>query len=240
MKVRPLMAALCALFVSQTAFSIGSDAFLAELRELVQSIDTYQVRIAQWSVADDTLDAKIMNYYYSAPDLVRVDVLEGTRGAGTTGILAEDGKVTVRTGSRLVPVRLSFALDHRLVTTNRGRTFLDGSLLGILDQLDAFASTCGIEVEHRDGLLIVTAPACDQEETQVIEFDADSLLPRRSATYEGETLVEAVNWSLFVFAESLPDELFSASMSQREVERAGVKLSRIPVGESERISARLR
>ena len=225
-------------------YPMDVESFLGSFEKLVSEMKGYQVRISQWSKKDEKTENKIMNYYHEFPDSIRIDVIEGNRGEGSTGILNSDGKVGVRGGSRILPIKLKLDLNHRFVTTTRGRTFLDASLTGILESLKNYHWQCDVSLRTSVSYITLAVSTCEKVdqsfERVVIQFDRNTLLPTSSDTYENGDHVEHVVWSSYSVESDLPDHIFNLSVSQRELKKTGVvRLAAIEVSAEERVSAGL-
>ena len=142
------LVAFMAIGVSGSLRALTFDDFLVKLEKVSALSGDYQCRISQWSADEAGSESKIMNFYFAEPRSIRVDVIEGTRGAGTTGVLRDDGKVEAAPDLPLIRVKFIFDLDHPMVTTNRGRTFDDASLLGIVESLQSAQKTCTLTAEN--------------------------------------------------------------------------------------------
>ena len=216
--------------------------FLDEYREKLATITDYQFRVSQWSLLKDKRDAKVLNYYWMPPNQIRIDVLEGDRGVGTTGILTSDGKVAARPPLGVLNLRFVFDIDHRLVTTNRGRTFVDASLTGIYETISEYAQSSKVRVDYSSKKITfqLSESVSATDVTQIVVFDSETYLPLESNTYENGMHVEHVAWSNFILNADLPERVFNISVNQRRLRRSGLaELAQLPVAEAERRAAGL-
>ena len=220
-----------------TGFTLDKNDFIDRFATLVGGVTDYQTRVFQRSESDGKSEIKIMNYYYTDPGIIRVDVVEGTRGAGTTGILRIDGKVVARPAFYLFGARFVFEADNPTVTTNRGRTFEDASLAAILESLNGYIEYCEVVIEQEGSLFILTAESCgdDLEKRVVVEFDKETLLPYSSRTYEYGREVEAVFWLHYQINSELHENIFDIRTGRKAlINYDEVSIEGIEITDSER------
>ncbi len=217
--------------------TIDPDEFLERYRASISRIDDYQCRISQWSLKDGELDKKIMNFYYRSPEQIRIDVVEGNRGVGSTGVLRPEGKIAA--SPSIGPIRLRFVFDihHPVVTTNRGRTFIDAALSEIFDKLSDRVELCSVRVTRIENRIEVENNRCDDDQgdvREIITFDADTLLPLQNDTFVDGAHVEHIEWTNFNVNRNIPEEIFDISVREKKLKRIdGVILASTPVSDYE-------
>lgn len=241
MKMKLIAGAFSCIMLSVSGISrihsLTINEFLASFEQILSAAGEYQCRITQWSAKDGKAESKIMNYYFAPPRKIRVDVIEGSRGAGTTGVLTEDGQIEAVPNVPLVRPKFVFELEHPMVTTNRGRTFDEASLPGIFESLSRYAETCEVSVElSEDAIVVVIANCPDRCDTiERMRFDSSSLLPVDHRVFESGMVVEHVMWTNFSLGTVFPEELFNVKLRQSRVANVkNVRVANAPISALER------
>lgn len=226
------------LFGVSAVYSLEPAELILAFERVISEIHDYQCRLSQWSVSGDRIEKKILNYYFGYDRHIRIDVLEGNRGAGGTGILRVDGKVAARAKFLFVHLRFVLESSHSAVTTIRGRTFRDGSLMGILEMIRSHSEECDVDIERNDSSYVIYSVDCksNADRRTVIELDADSLLPIISRTFEFGEIVEYVMWTNYTVNGGLPVHIFDIKTKLSEMtEIQEAVVARTAINDRERI-----
>ena len=212
-------------------FVDGFGRSLDELRD-------YQVRIVTRAIDAGVEEYSIVDLYYSQRGNIRVDVRESSRNGdeGSVAILDENGTVTVRTGSRFLPITLRYTKDHPRVTSIRSRRIDEGMVTVVLADLsEAFASQSAVITEIPEGYKIVMRGENGGiRKSEILRIDR-RYRPFSHETLENGRLVESVVWLHYTPNLGLPAKMFDVRFRKTEVERLPIStLARLPVGSVER------
>ena len=235
--ISPILLIVCfASLVAPVASALEAIDFLHEFERSLEQIYDYQVRVVTWAREAGEVEKTIMDLYYSRPGTIRADVISSSRTGdeGSVALLDEEGRVTVRTGSRFFPITVRYAKDHPRVTSIRSRRIDEGMMSVVLSELSgAIASNTATVHRTPEGYEIVKAGDGGRSR-ETLHVDNNFRL-RSHETREKGRVVEFVTWHHYASNLGLPEEMFDVKFRKLEVERLPIAtLARIAVGSPER------
>ena len=219
---------LAPVFVSSNDLT---DEVLASIERTYESIFDYQCRLETLSFLGDKKEERLINFYFKKPKLIRMDVLKGNRpfDSGSVGVYEGGDKVTGHRGGALKGIILKLPQESSLATTIRGVTFEESDLETVLRNLYFYRDNAEIAARETGDAYLFTCITDNPEENDNISkdlvwIDKKSFLITRNERYEGETLVQAVNWKGFIINAGLPIELFDVRFEVQELEKRGIPI----------------
>ncbi|MCG8569375.1 MAG: hypothetical protein MJB14_04475, partial [Spirochaetes bacterium] len=207
-----------------------------KLFEQYNEINDYQCRVRQWCIHGTKYEKRIMNFYFSRPRNIRVEILRGNRmlDQGTIGIYTGGNKITGKQMGFVIQVDKK----NPLVTTVRGVPFDQTDLEAILNriQLHAEKSEGKVIKLRRKKICISFTPRNPSDfegiTRELVWIDLNSWLPEASESYDNSQLVQYVEWKHYIINQGLPGELFVISFSSKQLKKMGLtSIDDIPVNE---------
>jgi hypothetical protein len=182
-------------------------------RENLTTITDYQCRMYEWSILGRKQEIRYINFYFRSPRLIRMDIIRGNRSGdtGSIGVLREDGKVRGRKGGILSPFAVTVNKNSSLATTIRGVTFDESDALAAYDRMKYLLENSRYEMsEDSTGWLFeFTLNIPENNITREVLFlSSQNLMPVFTKSYEGNTLVQFVQWRSYLINSGLPVEFF--------------------------------
>lgn len=201
-----------------------SREILAGLRATWKGIRDYQCRIYEWGAYRGRTDRRAVNYYYAQPGRIRVDVLDGSNAfeTGSTLVFTGGEKVEGHKGGFLSWAVVKLDKYDPMVVTTRGLALDQTTVGAILAWLELGLEKGRVEVLMRNGNIWLTIDGIDPIlndgiTREVVAFDPKSCLPVYSSSYAGTVQVLSSRWSDYAINTGLPERLFTARLTAREV-----------------------
>jgi len=207
------------------------EACLDLIKARYRLIDDYQCRMEEFSVKDGRKEARIMNYYFKKPKLIRIDILQGNRAfdRGSVGVYRGGDKVSGHRGGIMKDITLNISKDSSLATSIRGESMDRSDMATVIERFEFHVenSTASIreKASHLEFEFIPSDPSLiDGITKDIIWIDRELMLIARSERYEGTKLVQQVVWSEYILNAGLPVELFDPGFDVYTLCGAGIPL----------------
>jgi len=188
-------------------------AFLNNLENAIYKMDTYKCKMFSESWKRKKHEYKIMEFYFKKPNLMRMDVLEGDK-AGSVVLLNKEGKIR---GKNSMGMKKTLKPTDGRLKNLRGATFMQSSLLDMLDRLKAHVLERGckatlmeeecmkrpayhLHIEHND--------ADDPVTFEEVWYDKGTYFIIKKIKYEGNAKVADTVWEDCQINIPLDDSLF--------------------------------
>jgi outer membrane lipoprotein-sorting protein len=203
------------------------------------AIDDYQCRLYEWCVKGRNREERVINFYYLRPDSIRMDIVKGNKAldAGSVGVYKGGATVAGRKGGIAAGIVLNVGKRSPLATTVRGQTFDESDLRGILGKMRFHLAESSIAVEEATSSYRLTMVPRDPRRNggatkEVMVFDASTLLPIYSESYEGETQVQQARWTDYILNAGLPASFFEIRTDGSALGKAGIRsIDGLPIDE---------
>lgn len=212
-------AIICMLLVALCP-ALGSaatpDSVVTGFERAIAALDDYQCRVQEYAWQGSVSEAKVINFYFKKPRLIRVDVLTSNKrgDAGSVGVLRGDGKVVGRRGGLLGAFAFTFDKHDPLVATVRGASFDEIDLRGLAERFRRHLTEGSGSLLEAPGVYeLVLEPRSGQftggMTREVLRLSTDTFLPLSADSYEGARIVEHAAWMSFILNAGLPAALFN-------------------------------
>jgi outer membrane lipoprotein-sorting protein len=203
------------VLLAPRVFADPAELLLERLDAAIATADDYQVRISTWVRSGRIEERRIVDLSYRAPDLLRIDVVEGSRfgDTGSVAILSAD-EVTARPGLRFVPIAVTYPKEHPRVSSVRGRAIDDAHLPVMADRIrrDVDAGSAVVRLTGSYFVFESGGAGTDGAIRERLFFDRETGLPIHHESREGEALVEYVDWGEFLVNRGIPETIFSVDL----------------------------
>jgi outer membrane lipoprotein-sorting protein len=205
----------------------------------VEGVRDYQCRLYEWCSKGRTLERRVINFYFARPRLIRMDVLRGNKAldSGSVGVYSGSGKVAGRKGGIASGIVVKVDRKSPLATTVRGQSMDESDLLGILELMKRHLASSVISVEattgtYRVGMIPRDPAAFGGVTRDLLVFDAATLMPIYSESYEGPTQVQQARWTDYILNAGIPASFFDTRIKGAELANAGIpSIDRLPIDE---------
>jgi hypothetical protein len=175
---------------------------------------------------------------------MRMDIIIGTRFGdnGSRAVYLPGGDVVGK--MRIIPFSRKLDVTDRLVSTIRGKTLVDTDLVGILRILREYAVSGEVVLYSRDDRIVfdVRHPPTDKADgldREIIEFDAQKLLPLLVNSYTAGRLVQHFVFSDYILDAGLPVALFNVRYDPENLIENGIRtIAVVPVREADLLESR--
>lgn len=193
-------------------------------RERYAALDDYQCRMYEFCRKGSAFEERTMDLYFKKPRLIRMDVVKGNRSSdnGAVGVFRNNGNVTVRPGGLLSFLSVTVDKHDPRIASIRGHAIDEIDLQAVRDLIQSREADGVLTVSVADGEYLLSSRPRDPSKNggvtrELIRLAAVKYLPISSDSFEGDTLVQHVEWSRFVLDAGLPDELFDVHWDVREL-----------------------
>jgi len=186
---------------------------LAELEKKLEGVATYAFIIETESWKGAKHDKKISRLYFKKPNLLRMDVLEGSK-RGSTLVLDREGRIRGRNSWGL---RKTLRPTDKRIKNIRGQTFLNSSLADKLMRMKEDMLKKGCEVTVREVILegrpsylfhVDRDDPSDPVTDEYIWFDKETFMALKNLKFEDRDKVSETIWREIEINITLDDSLF--------------------------------
>lgn len=181
--------------------------------ERLAAIADYQCRMYEWSAKGRREEIRYINFYFKQPRLIRMDIIKGNRSGdtGSIGVLRSNGKVQGRKGGLLSPFVISVDKESALATTIRGVTFDQSDAKAALERLRFLMERSRLRFSGKEEGWLFDFHLVEPEEgitRETLFLSSENIMPLYTESFEGDELVQTVQWRSYIINAGLPDEFF--------------------------------
>lgn len=218
----PFLLFICILFSFAPSFAESKkDGVLPPAKEIIEKMDSVYSKVNDYICIADAhykkgflSEDKVYKIYFKKPNKVRIEVLEGDKGA--VAVLLDDGRVKGHRGGFLSFIVLTVPIDSPIVTTIRGNRidqanfgYIISLMKKVVEKEEAkvvgITSLEGIPVY---GLEVIHKSPREDLTREFIYVDAKNFLLKQLLGYEGEREVVNVIYRDIVLNPGLSDDIF--------------------------------
>ncbi len=234
-----LLFAIAATLPAFPQKALDAETAIARFGETVRTVNDYQCRLYEWCGTGLKYEKRIINYYFSRPRKIRMDIVSGNRpfDGGSVGIYTGGQTVDGRKGGLLSGVVLTVGMGDAAATTALGVRFDESDLAGILEKINKLKKNSRTAVEFRGGscwlFFDLDEPAPKWGITrEIIVLDTVSWLPVYSESWRGKTQIQQARWTGYIVNRGLPEGLFEIRRDSSLLSSQGLPdIAEIPVDE---------